>query len=139
MKKWKDYIPATMERIVAANITFRPIRSWHSLTYAGEGLQNVNGDGSGCVHANGRTCNRPLTVTHRIYTNTKTGKQLSSFLSYPDGMGAVDVYFWEIFPIEQDIERFESEYEMERRVIDLLSEPALSNSDTAGPSTEQTP
>jgi len=80
---WTDFIPGTMEREIAPNIVFRPIRSWHSATYAGERLRKVGNDGSGCMRLDNddtKICNIPLTVTHR------TGKRLSVFLSYPEGM-----------------------------------------------------
>lgn len=118
-----SFIPMTMEREVAPDIVFRPIRSWHSGVYAGERLSQVNGDGSGCVKADGK-CYPPQTVTHRIYWNKKTNKSISCFLSYPSAMGCVETYFWEIYPYENDVGRFFDEAEMEAVVIDLLKEPA---------------
>lgn len=127
-KRWSDYIPGTMEREVAPDIVFRPLRSWHSGVYAGEGLKEVKGDRSGCLHEadlQGWTTLvtlQPRTVTHRAYWNKKNGKEMSVFLSYPNGMGWEDHYFWEIYPVEEgDIERYREEDEMERRVVELLS------------------
>lgn len=114
-----DFIPATIERDIGHNILFRPIRSWTALNYAGEGLYIVNGDRSGCLRDD-NTCSKPLTVTHRMYWNVKTLKMLSTFLSYPNAMGVRDTYFWEIYPVEGDIERFDSESEMEDRIIQLI-------------------
>ena len=117
----QDFIPATMEREIAPNIVFRPIRSWHSGTYAGEKLKSVNGDGSGCITKQQEypreTCQRPPTVTQRIYWNKVTSKQISAFLSYPNGMGCMNEYFWEIYPYENDVGRFTSEIEMEQTII----------------------
>lgn len=130
-EKSHDFIPATVEREVAPNVVFRPIRCWHSLTYAGEGLTKVNGDGSGCLTADGRYCSRPLTATHRIYWNKETKAFVSSFLSYPGGMGYFgdgdgrQQYFWEINATGfDDVERYATEEEMEERVIEVLSRPS---------------
>ena len=124
---WSDFIPGTCERKVSAYVVFRPIRSWHSLTYAGEGIKIVNSDRSGCVDDNGR-CSPPKTVTHRVYWRTdEPSRCLSSFLSYPGAMGYFGQtlegqYFWEIYPVGKDVERFATEIEMEARVIELLGE-----------------
>jgi hypothetical protein len=120
MTDWSDYIPGTMEREIAPNIFFRPLRSWHSLTYAGEGLKIVNGDRSGCLD-NQHRCFAPLVVTHRAYWNKKSGKRLSAFLSYPGAMGSFgNSYFWELYPVKGDIRRFATEEELERTVKRLL-------------------
>jgi hypothetical protein len=124
----RDFIPGTTEREVAPNIVFRPIRSWHSGTYAGEKLRDVNGDRSGCLvdkKLGGFVdlCTVPYTVTHRIYWNKETGKNISAFLSYPGAMAIGDRYFWEIHPYKGDIARFDSEDVMERAVVAELSKP----------------
>jgi hypothetical protein len=115
-----EFIPTTLEREIAPDIVFRPIKSWHSGTFAGERLTKIPGttDGSGCLR-DGR-CSPPLTVTHRKYWNKKTNKSISAFLSYPNGMSRIDRYFWEIYPIDGDIERFNSEEEMEEKIKELL-------------------
>jgi len=118
----RDFIPTTCEREISPNIVFRPIRSWHSGTFAGEGLSKIPGtsDGSGCLKGKGY-CNVPLTVTHRLYWNRKTNKTISAFLSYPGGMGIRGgEYFWEIYSGDGDIERFSAETEMESRIKELL-------------------
>lgn len=121
---WSDFIPSTCEREIAPNVVFRPIRSWSSLTYAGEGLREVNGDGSGCVGSNEK-CYPPRTVTHRCYWNKLTKTRLSAFLSYPGAMGSFGhgmgdkQYFWEIYYLGE-IERFAEETEMEQRIIEVL-------------------
>lgn len=113
------FIPGTMERKISEKVVFRPIRSWHNGTYAGERLRKVGNDGSGCMDVDGR-CRIPLTVTHRIYWNTLTNVQLSAFLSYPDAMGYFDGgYFWEICA-ESGIVRFTNEEEMERAIVEIL-------------------
>ena len=127
----EEFIPGTMEREIAKNIVFRPVRSWHSNTYAGEGLYEVKGDGSGCLIAQGKygntigldVCMKPLSVTHRVYWNKKKpDKIISAFLSYPNGMGYYGSYFWEALGTrEDDIERFDDEKEMERKIIRVLS------------------
>lgn len=126
MTKFKDeiFIPATMEREIGDNIVFRPRRAWHSGIYAGERLYQVDGDGSGCLRRGNDLCNPPLSVTHRLYWHkSNPSKIISSFLSYPNGMGACDEYFWEIYPAEDgDIERFSSELEMEKAIIKILKD-----------------
>lgn len=120
MMQVHNYIPGTCDRYITPDISFRPIKSWHSNTYAGEGLTNVNGDGSGCIDIN-RRCQQPLSVTHRIYKHDGSDKWISAFLSYPNGMGAVDDYFWEIYnPEESDIEQFDTELEMETKIKAIL-------------------
>lgn len=123
-----QFIPTTCEREIAPNIVFRPIRSWHSNTYAGEGLYKVNGDGSGCLKRSGHAlevCYKPYTVTHRAYWHKQTGEYISAFLSYPSGMGAVDQYFWEIHDSSDDYEaRFFSETEMETVITARLTRRA---------------
>lgn len=125
MTNFKDeiFIPTTMEREIGDNIVFRPKRTWHSNTYAGEKLKIVNGDRSGCMIGDD-ICRIPYTVTHRLYWHkSNPSKTISSFLSYPNGMGACNEYFWEIYPAEDgDIERFSSELEMEKAIIKILKD-----------------
>lgn len=125
--KPEAFIPGTMNRQITPEIVYRPIRSWHSLTYAGEGLRSVGGDGSGCVHENDM-CRKPLSVTHRLYWRVADPTDtISAFLSYPGGMGYWEKkYFWEIYYPRciEDVERFLEEEEMERRVVQLLTRSA---------------
>ena len=121
----REFIPGTYEREIAPNIVFRPIKSWHSATYAGERITIHNGNRSGCMFESGsfRSCSIPLSVTHRIYWNKITKEEVSAFLSYPDAMGAVPTYFWEIYSKKMaDCERFDTESEMETRILSLLME-----------------
>lgn len=112
-----EFIPTTMSRHIGDNVFFRPIRSWHSGTYAGERLTHMpdNDDRSGCVREDARgilICRPPYTVTHRLYwRHPDQAKIISAFLSYPNGMGACDEYFWEVYSIEPDggITRFTGE------------------------------
>jgi len=126
--EWKDrFIPCTMERMIAPNIFWRPIRSWHSNTYAGEQMLNTpSGDRSGCakeIHGSHLLhCYIPYTATHRIYWNNETDETISAFLSYPNGMGACDEYFWEA--LFEDTERWfdeNAEIEMEEAIIERLT------------------
>lgn len=124
-KRQQQFIPATVARAVGEGVFFRPIKSWHSGTYAGEKLRKMPGtdDGSGCVRTDtaskygGLICNPPLTVTHRLYWSQRDPeKTVSAFLSYPDAMGAENEYFWETYGISDDIEHFfgeNAEEEME--------------------------
>ena len=130
---WSDFIPGTSERAISWNrarqpvIVFRPIRTWFSNTYAGEGLSSVRGDRSGCLDSEGR-CHAPYVVTHRVYWHKVTNARLSAFLSYPGAMGyfgssgANDkgTYFWELYPDNGDVSRWSTEDELEARVRQLL-------------------
>ena len=134
MTSEERFIPTTMERHITKSIVFRPIRSWHSHTYAGENLESVNGDGSGCLKKDlitkqgitfDGTISRPYTVTHRLYWNVKNPNEtISAFLSYPDAMGCSGgEYFWEIHPYKNDIKRFfgkDAEKNMEQTIKRLL-------------------
>jgi hypothetical protein len=117
------FIPCTREVEFAPGLVYRPIRSWHSGTYAGERLTAVRGDGSGCMSVvDGRPVTSiPYTVTHRLYW--KKGypeRTISAFLSYPGGMGHSAGYFWEAFGDGIE-ERFDSEEDMERAVAAAIS------------------
>jgi hypothetical protein len=128
-----DFIPATMERKIAKDIVFRPMKSWHSMTYAGEKLTKMpnSEDRSGCMRdVNGMPMTSiPYTVTHRVYWHKKHPKEntISAFLSYPDAMGSSGgEYFWETLGTSKnrDIERFfgdDAEAKMEKKIIRVLS------------------
>jgi len=71
-------------------------------------------------------CSQPKTVIHRIYWHEDNSEEtISAFLSYPDGMGASDEYFWEVYEIDEDTERFfgdDAEKEMEEKIIKVLKD-----------------
>lgn len=122
------FIPATMTRHIGDGVFFRPIRSWHSGTYAGEKLRNIPGskDRSGCLYDEKimgalDCCSPPYTVTHRLYWHERDAtKTVSAFLSYPNGMGSSDQYFWETYGAgSDDVERYfgdAAESEMEAAI-----------------------
>lgn len=129
MKLQHEFIPATTARSVGDGVFFRPIKSWHSGTYAGEGKEFIPGsnDRSGCIlqdRVRGVlvACLVPKTVTHRLYWHEREpNKVVSVFLSYPDAMGCSGRdYFWEALGIEgDDISRYvgdNAEEEMEAAV-----------------------
>ncbi len=130
---YDNFIPCTREREIAPDIVYRPVRSWHSDTYAGEQLtKNPGGeDRSGCMFEEKfrglRVCAIPLTVTHRLYWHKQNPNEfVSAFLSYPDAMGYAGPgqYFWEAY-IGEDVERFlgpDAEEEMEDAVMKDLVE-----------------
>jgi hypothetical protein len=125
------FLPCTREVEIAGGIVYRPIRAWALLTYAGEGLLSVRGDHSGCVDTLGK-CSPPSTAIHRLYWRRlghPDEDTISAFLSYPQGMGCVDEYFWGIYGGGSDgPERFlgpEAETEMETRILELLSKRPL--------------
>ena len=122
----QDFIPATMARSIGSGVFFRPVRSWHSGTFAGEKLYAMPGrtDRSGCLYDEKvrgvlTTCAPPMTVTHRLYWHeSDPSKIISAFLSYPDAMGCSGgEYFWENYGIDpDDIKRYfgpNAEEEME--------------------------
>ena len=125
----EEFIPCTMEREIAKDIVFRPIKSWHSLTYAGEGLEYIPGtnDRSGCLDDDGRPRMKPYSVAHRIYWHKKApGLNISAVLSYPKGLTFLSEYFWEILVDNgrsEHVERFfgdNAEKKMEKRIVKLL-------------------
>lgn len=119
-----EFIPGTMARPIGDGVFFRPIKSWHSGTYAGEGLYSAHDDSSGClVKGTGKyrdLAYAPLTVTHRVYWHERDpSKTVSSFLSYPEAMGCCETYFWEIYAGDET-PRFATEEEMETAVKEWL-------------------
>ncbi|RLD10699.1 MAG: hypothetical protein DRI44_05395 [Chlamydiae bacterium] len=113
------------EREIEKDIVFREIKSWHRLSYAGEGLKfGPGGDRSGCICDDGK-CFPPLTVCHRVYYHKKNPKfMISAFLSYPNGMADINEYFWETRGTKKsDVERFfgkNAERKMEKKIIRVL-------------------
>lgn len=102
-----DFLPATREIEIAGGVRYRPIRSWHTGCFAGEHITSINGDASGCAKlvAGAWATSPPYTVTHRLYWHpSNPEKCVSAFLSYPNGMGCCDEYFWEASV--NDCERF---------------------------------
>ena len=132
------WMPCTMARAIGDGVFFRPVRSWHSNTYAGEKITRVRGDGSGCMFEDKfkglSVCGVPYTVTHRLYWHENApDNSISAFLSYPDAMGCSDgEYFWEAHPMDEGQEaRYfgaDAETEMEAAVKARL---ALAVSTTA--------
>lgn len=122
------FIPCTREITIGGGVWYRPLRSWHSNTYAGEGLTSVRGDGSGCLHE-GRgampVASQPSTVTHRLYWHERNRERtISVFLSYPNRMGYSDgEYFWEAYGTGIEARWFgeNAETEMEAAVLAVLN------------------
>lgn len=123
-RKAEDFIPGTREVEIGRGVVYRPIRSWHSGTYAGERKRvQEDGDTSGCIDEKGRPYGRPYTVTHRLYWNRRDPeRRVSVFLSYPGAMGACPEYFWEAYIA--DVERFATEGECEARILQELGDAA---------------
>ncbi len=122
-----DFVPCTREVQIADGIVYRPIRSWHSGTYAGEQRDIVDGDRSGCAwrDRDGLMVTMiPRSVTHRAYWHRKDpSRWVSAFLSYPGAMGACSSYFWEAnIPSDGDsITRYVDEAEMEAAIVAFLT------------------
>jgi hypothetical protein len=122
-----DFVPATREISIGRGVLYRPVRSWHSGTYAGERLESVGGDRSGCIvgELGGglKVTTPPRTVTHRVYWNASDPEdRISAFLSYPDGMSGVSEYHWEA--MADDVERFVKEEELESWILDQIGDPS---------------
>jgi len=122
----------TKIREIAPRVFMQDKKHWAMNSYAGEGiieLEDERGykhDRSGCLHSECSIvypCHEPKVAVYRQYWSKKG--RVSCFLSYPGAMGAVPNYFWEIYCLEgrlfEDIERFDTEEECERRIIELLS------------------
>jgi len=117
--KWHD---------IGEGVKWRYYKHWGQNVWAGEGRTEVFGDKGGCiieVPSYPRLCLKPIVFLARLYK--KGDKEISAILSYPNGIGAEDTYFWEIYPIkgfrgEYDCERFLSEEEMEMRIKELMRE-----------------
>lgn len=124
----QEFIPGTMEREIAKDIVFRPIKSWHSNTFAGERLEFIPGtkDRSCCMKKidGMNMCSIPYTVTHRLYWNRNKPEQtISAFLSYPNGLIPTDSYMWEA--LVGGGCRYSSEEEMEKAIIRELTEEEI--------------
>ena len=112
------FLPATQWHLIGEGISWRPRRHWMTGCYAGEGrteLSKETGDKSGCLHTIYGTewTTRPLVVEARLYTHFEKRLALSALLSYPNGLSLIDHYFWECYPIHDDVMRFNDEQEME--------------------------
>lgn len=113
----------TKRHSIGDGIRWRYYKHWAQNVWAGEGRYKVDGDRSGCLYDDGLGCSRPLVFLARLYK--KGRKEISALLSYPNGIGAVDTYFWEILPTRgfkgyYNCERFTSEVRMERRIRQLM-------------------
>jgi hypothetical protein len=120
------FVPATKPVHVGEGVFYRPLRSWHSGVYAGELLEIVGGDRSGCCDAKKegepQRCYVPKSYTHRWYWHEdEPDCTISAFLSYPGGLGISGEYFWEANIA--DCERFsgaKAEERLERAILTYL-------------------
>lgn len=119
------FVPGTRVIDVGRGVVYRPLRSWHSGVFAGERLVREPGeDKSGCIIGKLGAldvCMPPYSYTHRLYWNVNDPeKYVSCFLSYPNGMGPIPTYFWEV--MLNDVERFDSEEEAEEAIRNAIGE-----------------
>lgn len=121
-----DMFPGLTTRRLTDRISWRFYKHWGQGYLAGEGIESVNGDHSGgldIIHGR-RMTNAPCVVQARVYEGP-TG-WISAVYSYPNGIGMMDNYFWEIYTPDQgimeEVERFDTEEDMEQRVIELLGQ-----------------
>lgn len=120
-----DFFPGLKTYQLTSTISWRFYKHWGQGYRAGENMHDVNGDRSGCIHmfeGLGWT-NIPCVVQARLYTSEKG--TISAVFSYPSphGIGYSLGYFWEIMDLAvggDSIQRFDTEEEMERRIIELL-------------------
>jgi hypothetical protein len=136
MKRIKDdqFVPATRRIEIGEGVGYRPLRSWHSGVLAGEegvaGELSKDKDRSGLtvtIKHHGystRMCYPPKSVTHRFYWKDDVTLGVSCFLSYPNGMGAGDSYFWEVLLDAGDVERFKTEEKVEARILEYFRKKA---------------
>lgn len=125
------YFEATMWRDIGNGISFRPAKHWMMGVWGAEGRESTNGDRSGCINRYLDPVNKsvplimaPSVVLQRHYKKDKY--LISAVLSYPNGLSMVDNYFWEIYQLKgekvfEDVEIFDGEEEMEKRIVELLS------------------
>lgn len=113
------FLPCTRNVEIGDGIVYRPIRSWHAGTFAGEQRVQIIGDR--------RMTSPPYSAIHRLYWRIQAPKRcVSAFLSYPNGLGAMPTYFWEISI--GDCERFtgvRAEEEMEAAIKGFLLDGTL--------------
>lgn len=131
----------TMWHSIGNGIKWRYYRHWGQNHWAGEGYSDLKkfgrDDRSGCLSKDCKVqtpldapgkgswltmdmVTPPMVFLAREYFKGK--ERISAVLSYPDGLGAVDRYFWEIWPDKNgDCSRFFSEKEMETAVKRLLN------------------
>lgn len=119
------FVPCTRAVHVGEGVFYRPIRSWSTNVFAGEGLEIIGEDRSGCAYPEKdgiRKCSLPRTYTHRLYWHeAEPDCTVSAFLSYPGAMGyytGTNEYFWEANL--NDYERFvglKAEERLERAIL----------------------
>lgn len=114
--------PGLYRRHLTDGITWTFYKHWGQGYLAGEGIEEVNGDRSGCVrYMNGLPwTSKPVVAQARLYESDKG--HISAVFSYPHGIGLEDGYFWEIYDYDlcRDPERFSTEQDMERRIAEIL-------------------
>jgi hypothetical protein len=122
------FVPATRAIHIGENVFYRPLRSWSTGVYAGELLEVVGSDRSGCADPKKegqlQKCCVPRTYTHRLYWHDdEPAYTVSAFLSYPNAMGYTggNEYFWEVNL--QDCKRFtgpKAEEKLERLILNFF-------------------
>ena len=118
--------PGLHPRHLTDSISWRFYKHWGQCYLAGEGRTDLNGDHSGGLEMirSLPMTSAPCVVQARIYESDKGW--VSAVYSYPNGIGIVDHYFWEIYSpgsdLMSDVERFDTEDEMEQRITELLDE-----------------
>ena len=119
-----DEFPGLHVRHLTLSITWRFYKHWGQGYLAGEGITERHGDRSGCLKMiNGLPyVNAPFVAQARLYESAKGW--ISAVYSYPNGIGLIDTYFWEIYSPDllSDPERFTSEEKMEKRVAEILGD-----------------
>jgi len=121
-----EEFPGLYRRQLTDSISWTFYKHWGQGYLAGEGIAEVHGDHSGCVHYfDGLPyVDAPHVAQARLYESSR-GK-VSAVYSYPNGIGIQNSYFWEIWtPGQYELmpdgpERFDTETEMEQRIQEIL-------------------
>lgn len=120
------FYEACKTRHLTPEITWRFVKHRNMGSWAGERILSMDGSRNGCLLQTslGNLCAAPLAVQYRQYEGY--GRTISAFLSYPFGMTPDPTYQWEILELGEEYsepERFDTEEEMETRIIAILTSP----------------
>lgn len=122
-----NQFPGLRTRHLTECITWTFAKHWGQGYLAGEGITNINGDYSGGLRMieDLPYTNAPCVAQARVYRGPRGW--VSAVYSYPNGIGAVSRYFWEIYTPDQTLmdecERFTEEEAMEHRIVEILEGP----------------
>lgn len=116
--EWREAVHWAMNYYAGLRNSRQDIRQWDDRQYEDGKPMNYSGDIHGEISVGYYSMSLPGVCLYRHYRLIGTEYPImSSFLSYPNAMGALDTFFWEVYPdLDGDITRFETEEEMEAYV-----------------------